>query len=197
MIIMNKQEIINFYNESSEKSKFSWEASRWFSEESQYERFAVAGSFLMPDCSVLDVGCGQGDFYKFIKSRYKNIKYKGIDFSESMIKKAKEKYSATFEKEDILENNEQFDCVFALGTFNLQVEKQQEYIKSHLKKCFDCCLNRVVICIKDNSCIEKYEQMYYYNPADVLKLSLDITSNVLLSTSFLPSEIVLCMYKIQ
>ena len=72
---MDKQEIIKFYNESCENSTSGWEASRWFSEESQYERFAIAAGFLLPECSVLDVGCGTGDFYEFIKSRYKNIKY--------------------------------------------------------------------------------------------------------------------------
>ena len=193
---MDKQEIIKFYNESCENSTSGWEASRWFSEESQYERFAIAAGFLLPECSVLDVGCGTGDFYEFIKSRYKNIKYKGIDFSESMIKKAQEKYKSNFENKDLIDINETFDCVFALGTFNLQTENHKEYIKNYLKKCFDCCNSRTVIFVKDNSCVEKYEQMKYYEPEEILKLALSLTPHVLLSTSFLPKEITLCMYKI-
>lgn len=193
---MDKQEIIKFYNESCENSKSGWEASRWFSEESQYERFAVAAGFLLPECSVLDVGCGTGDFYEFIKSRYKNIKYKGIDFSESMIKKAQEKYQSNFENKDLIDINEKFDCVFALGTFNLQTTNHEEYIKNYLKKCFDCCNNRTIIFVKDNSCVEQYQQMKYYEPEEILKLALSLTPHVLLSTSFLPKEITLCMYKI-
>lgn len=193
---MNKQEIINFYNESCKDSKFGWEASRWFSEESQYERFVVASSFITSECSILDVGCGTGDFYEFLISRYRNIKYKGIDFSDIMIKKAKEKYNSNFENVDLLEINEKFDCVFALGAFNLQTNEHEEYIKNHLNKCFNCCNNKCVIFIKDDSCIEKYEQMKYYKPEEVLKLALSITPHVLLSTSFLPNEITLCMYKV-
>jgi|688.fasta_scaffold22242_8 SAM-dependent methyltransferase len=194
---MNKEQIIKFYNESCENSEVGWQASRWFSEESQYERFVVAGSFLFPNCSVLDVGCGQGDFYEFIKCRYKNIKYKGIDFSKSMILKAKEKYKKDFENKDLLEVNEKFDCVFALGAFNLQVENQREYIKNHLEKCFECCNNRAVIFLKGNQPIEEYEQMCYYSPVEILELSLSITPNTLISTSFLPNEITVCLYKTQ
>ena len=194
---MDKQEIINFYNESCKDSKFGWQASKWFSEESQYERFAIAASFLLPEHSILDVGCGTGDFYEFLASRYKNIKYKGVDFSNAMIEKAKEKYNSNFENIDLLEINEKFDCVFALGTFNLQMNDHEKYIKQHINKCFECCNNKTIIFLKDNSCIEKYEQIKYYCAEDVLKLALSITPHVLLSTCFLPNEITLCMYKIK
>ena len=195
---MNKQQIIKFYNDSCEDSEFGWQASRWASEESQYERFAIAASFLLPNCSVLDVGCGTGDFYEFLKSRYKGIRYKGVDFSELMIEKAKQKYNSNFENADLSNIKEKFDYVFALGTFNLKSDEDQSlYFRNNIEKCFDLCEKRCVIFIKGDSSIAKYEDIHYYCPIEIMKSALSITPHVLISTSFLPYEITLCMYKTQ
>lgn len=41
--------------------------------------------------TVLDAGCGTGDFVKYLSSKKPNINIKAIDFSNSMIKKARKK----------------------------------------------------------------------------------------------------------
>ena len=45
---------------------------------------------LFEKCSILDIGCAQGGFYKILKSFLKSFSYTGIDNnSEKMIIKAK------------------------------------------------------------------------------------------------------------
>lgn len=43
--------------------------------------------------SILDVGCGRGDFGYYLLSMYPNLRYKGIDFNSIMIDVGKHKYS--------------------------------------------------------------------------------------------------------
>jgi len=54
--------------------------------------------------SVLDVGCGRGDFGNYLLSLYPNLTYTGIDFNPVMIDVGKYKYST-------------------LNNFNLKLEK--------------------------------------------------------------------------
>lgn len=66
-----------------------------------YKQFSNTRNFLWPEMKkfadlvrdnsqVLDLGCGNGRIYAASKS--KNIKYLGIDFSEGLIKEAREHF---------------------------------------------------------------------------------------------------------
>jgi SAM-dependent methyltransferase len=66
--------------------------------------------------SVLDMGCGNGQFYKFIKKKF-NCNYKGIDLSENQIKNCKQKYGPNiFECADMhtYKTNEKFDICYLI-----------------------------------------------------------------------------------
>lgn len=49
---------------------------------------------------VLDLGCGNGRLFELFRGR--NIEYIGVDFSEKLIEKAREKYGEHFQVADIL-----------------------------------------------------------------------------------------------
>ncbi len=49
---------------------------------------------------VLDLGCGNGRLFELFRG--KNIEYTGVDFSEKLIEKAREKYGEHFQVADIL-----------------------------------------------------------------------------------------------
>lgn len=61
--------------------------------------------------SVLDVGCGRGDFGNYLLTLYPNLKYTGIDLNPVMIDVGKHKYSS-------------------LNNFNLKLEKFDSTYKS-------------------------------------------------------------------
>lgn len=62
---MDSNEIAAYYDETCRNSQYGWQASLLFSEDDQYVRFATVNSIIAPNSSVLDVGCGQGDFCPF------------------------------------------------------------------------------------------------------------------------------------
>src|SRR5262245_13511256 len=62
----------------------------WGSRESQQLRFdilAQVGS--MDNARVLDVGCGMGDLYEWLRERGRRVDYCGIDITPAMIETAR------------------------------------------------------------------------------------------------------------
>jgi 2-polyprenyl-3-methyl-5-hydroxy-6-metoxy-1,4-benzoquinol methylase len=53
------------------------------------ERFEKTANFIKDGSSVLDLGCGKGEFLQFLKIKKPNCKMMGIDFSSSAIEYAK------------------------------------------------------------------------------------------------------------
>lgn len=89
--------------------------------------------------SILDFGCGKGDFYGFMKENNISVQYFGIDINENLIALAKQKYpEAEFFIIDIEEEafERSFDIIFVCGVFNLRVTGIEESMKNVLKKLF-------------------------------------------------------------
>ena len=85
----------------------------WGSVYSQQKRFDILLDIGVDiNDSVLDVGCGYGDFSKDF------VNYLGIDLREDAITMAKNKYSdVKFELKSIYDINDTYDWVFASGIF--------------------------------------------------------------------------------
>ncbi len=112
-------------------------------------------------CRVLDIGCGTGDYLMALRDR--NIEYVGIDFSKSMIARAKERFRNmdlaarySFEVADALNlpyENASFDLVLAIGLIEYfdAPEKLLESIRRVVKP------NGILICQSINrSWIPRY-----------------------------------------
>ncbi len=75
-----------------------FEAQEFFSSERKKKNDLYLGEkffltkLLFEKCSILDIGCAQGGFYKILRSYLKSFSYTGVDSSERMILEAKRKY---------------------------------------------------------------------------------------------------------
>lgn len=90
--------------------------------------------------SILDVGCGHGEFYKYLASRVEEYDYIGIDIMEEYINLASKSYeNAKFICEDFMQFDFQkkFDYVFACGTLNSKLENHQEKHFAMIKKMYE------------------------------------------------------------
>ena len=75
---MAKDEIVkDFFNKLVEKHGYSPKSLAYSGEKSQKIKFNIVTEVGIEDnCSVLDVGCGFGDYFNYLKQRgIKNIKY--------------------------------------------------------------------------------------------------------------------------
>ncbi|MBQ2294299.1 MAG: class I SAM-dependent methyltransferase [Spirochaetales bacterium] len=86
-----KERIREYYlpklkNEKSDSGCLGWE-----NEQAQELRFEVLKNIFFHGASVLDVGCGLGNLYDYLKKQDYNFKYTGVDILPEMIFRAKEK----------------------------------------------------------------------------------------------------------
>jgi len=116
--MLNKEieEIIELNNEFYQKHSESFDRSR----EYYWEGFKDALKYIKKGQKILDLGCGNARFYKFLKENNSEIEYLGVDSNEKFIKENKIKYpEANFELKDIISNspqtNEKFNIIVIFG----------------------------------------------------------------------------------
>ena len=124
--------------ESEEKRKYisdfySWRCSKdvndpdvvgWTDKESQYGRFDEFNQNIQNGDTVLDYGCGVGDFFGYLKEKEKDVQYFGVDIQPIMIDRSKKKYPDGKFKLclSINEINQKFDWIVASGVFTVGLD---------------------------------------------------------------------------
>lgn len=96
--------------------------SLFWSKGRQKIRFQVLSEHIHSGMTILDYGCGFGDFYSYLKSKNIDVNYIGIDIVDEFIHEAQKIHSdGTFLIREL--NNDyldlQIDYAVASGTFNL------------------------------------------------------------------------------
>lgn len=108
--------------------------------------------------SVLDIGCGRGDFGDYVLSRYPNVKYTGFDSNQLMIDIGKLKFSQKyspfrFNLEQLSFNNtitteQTYDYVYNINNMSIDYgiwpdiskdDNRYMYFKMMLQKSLDLC----------------------------------------------------------
>ncbi len=130
-----------YYSEKVKLHGDKAEGVDWNSKESQYLRFHQLSQVITEKTfTILDVGCGYGEYIQFLTSNMYQFTYTGYDVSEEMIRLASEKFN-TFENcrfTSKMENAE-FDYSIASGIFNVRLnlatnEEWLVYIKEQLSE---------------------------------------------------------------
>ncbi len=98
-----------FYKESICRFGISAQGVHWNSQSSQYKRFEILSEFIkddIPNASIVDVGCGMGEYYNYLMDEnLEPKKYIGIDCEEDMINISKKRYPKTnFLIQNVLED---------------------------------------------------------------------------------------------
>ena len=164
----------------------------------RYEILSQIGD--LNDCSILDVGCGFGDFYGFLLAKGLRVDYKGYDMNPNLIEVAKDKYpSARFEVRNFFteEINEKFDYIVSSSTFNNKLQQIDNYafIKKVIKKCFDLCKIGTSINMMTSYVDFEAEHGFYYSPEEIFKYCKTLTDKVTLRHDYCLYEFTLYLYK--
>ena len=124
-----------FYKASLQKFGLTCRALHWNSEQSQQTRFRVLLSFVedsLLTCKVVDVGCGFGDLYYFMKQ--KPLQYIGIDVMAEMVQEAKKRTGCEiFQLDALVDELPTADYYFCSGAMNI-LQKSETYI--FIENCF-------------------------------------------------------------
>lgn len=128
-----------FYKKSYLSHGISAKGVHWHSKETQYIRFEIISSYIkdFPNSSIIDVGCGFGEYIKFLNE--KNITYKeylGIDCEEFILLEAKKRFRENlFINCDILKDSiPKGDYLICSGALNIL--KKDDFYKA-IERCFN------------------------------------------------------------
>ena len=109
----------------------------WNTAQSQRVRFeALTSVGPLRGAKILDIGCGLGAFWGFLRERKLRVDYTGLDLFPNMVQEAQRLYpEAKFEARLILSRPyppRRFDYSFLSGVFNVKVEDNWKYMRAIL-----------------------------------------------------------------
>lgn len=197
-----KQTLIDFYRQNYEFYGDSIQAVAWYTKDTQRKRFDALVSFWdIRNCSILDVGSGLGDFWAYLKENEILVKYTGIDIYKEFVDRSKYKYigQAEFILKDINEVTDNYDYIFASGTFNHKHEHNETYIRETIKNMYKLSRKGLAFNLlslytppnmKDNS------MFYYYDPDKIFEFCKSLTENVKLKHDYLPNDFTIALSKV-
>ena len=93
----------------------------------------------LPEASVLDLGCGYGDFFRFLRASGHRGPFVGYDIVPGMIAKARELHGEAADRQWRIgsEPAETVDFVIASGIFNVKGGASQELWAVHVNATID------------------------------------------------------------
>ncbi|MFA8342132.1 MAG: class I SAM-dependent methyltransferase [Rhodothermaceae bacterium] len=175
--------------------------SLWGSEYSQQVRFKVfAKHFDLRNANILDVGCGFGDLFGFLKANNINFSnYSGFDINENHLGVAQKKYpAANFQLVDLLkdETTDQFDFVFASGIFFLKCDNWTEYFLKMVKKMFKLSKKGIAFNLLSCHSVSPDDVSYYSKPKEIVALlTKELSPFIILDHSYKQNDYTLFIYK--
>ena len=175
----------------------------------QYSRFKnlLRCCEISKNDTILDLGCGTGEFYEFVK-KFKISKYCGIDFLDEFIIVGKKKYKnikkvkfkkLDFEAKQIPKN---YDWIFLSGSFNDKKKNSKQMMFKTLKKMYLACKKGIVFNSLSKHVDYEDSKLFYSSPEDVLKFSTKnlskfyvLRSDYRLKKNTIPFEYSMCIKK--
>jgi SAM-dependent methyltransferase len=173
---LGKKELLSFYNRHLKDFGDAPQAVRWTPEGQlwRYENLLkMADDFTGK--TVLDFGCGKGDFYGFLRKKDNFFHYCGIDINENLISLARRKYpEAEFLALDIEEETFQrtFDLILVCGVFNLRVAGIEETMKNIVKRLFGLCAEALHLNFLSYYIPRRTTELFYVKPEELLQFAV-------------------------
>jgi SAM-dependent methyltransferase len=168
---------------------------------SQEKRFeALLGLGDLHHRHVLDVGCGFGDFLRFLLDRGIEPRYTGLDICAPMIERCRSTFPVSagrFLVGDVLEHcpDERYDYVVASGIFGLDADDARSRIAPTVRRMFSWCGIGMAVNFLSRRTPTPAESRVYVEPSDALEMGLALSSAVRIDHSYLPNDFTLHIYK--
>lgn len=178
------------YDEAFARGKNRHSRVCWDDASRQYHRFAeIYRSMDASDCSVLDVGCGNGEFLRFLHFMGFTGSYTGVDINDSLLNEARESFpSHQFIKADILTDRlEEHDVVVMSGLFNLNFGQDISFAYDFVATMYSRCKHRTIFNALTSHVNFREESMFYLDPSALMSFIItNISPRVEIRHGFVP-----------
>ena len=172
----------------------------WGTEQGQKLRFSILNDIgINPKSSILDVGCGRGDFYGFLMEGGFSGLYKGIDITPRMVEIAKNRYGEElFSERDLIEfplPDESFDFVLASGIFYLKLSDNMLFLEKMVEALFKISREGLAFNCLSDTARKKSGREFYYDSLEVVRYCDKLTPNVILRDDYKENDFTIYMKK--
>jgi ubiquinone/menaquinone biosynthesis C-methylase UbiE len=149
--------------------------------------------------SVLDVGCGFGDFSGWLERQGVEVAYTGVDINPRLIDTARKRYPrARFEVVDLQEStfSESFDFVVSSSAFNLKLQTIDNYTfaSDMLRRAYAVARRGVAVDFLSSYADFYGDEAFHYEPERMLALAKAITKRVCLRHDYPLFEFCVYLY---
>lgn len=164
------------------------------SEEKQRIRHQVHATSLSGPCpSVLDIGCGLGDFYRYLKNQGQACHYTGFDLVPEYIVTCRTRYpEAYFEVHDIFREpiNGFYDTIVMSQVLNNKYQRSDNLLvmKKALSLAFEHTRVSVSVDMMSSYVDFQNSELFYYSPEEIFQFAKSIARRVLLRHDYRPFE---------
>ena len=168
---------------------------------SQKLRFeSICDIGLKENQTLLDIGCGFGDLYKYLNTNFKNIAYKGLDINDELIKIGRSYHiNIDLENIDIIEDKFEYkyDWVVGSGLFNYRLVNQNnfEYIKKMTKRMFEISNKGIAIDFMHHYVDYISNESFYIDPNQMIHYFRTMSDKIILKMDYLKFECMFFIYK--
>ena len=192
-----------YYKNLFNKFGYSPESLGWHKGNQFLRFYQLTNHWELDNSSILDVGCGFGDFNKYLEiNKITKYNYLGIDLLNDFITEANKQYSnenINFIKGNFIKTNidTNIDYSIASGTFNYKIKEIDcyDYVYDNMKKMFEISNKAIAIDFLSSRVDYFHKHNFNYSPSKILEMAYDLSRRVILNNSFLPFEFAIVIFK--
>jgi SAM-dependent methyltransferase len=173
----------------------------WGSRESQHLRFSVlAGIGSMQGTRILDVGCGLGDFYEWLRQQGIGCDYHGIDITPAMIAMARERFpEARFDVGTLTGDMDaivgEYDYIVASGIFYRRQISAMDFMHQMLGAMYAHCTRGIAFNSLSLWTSSQDAGEFYADPLATLEFSRTLTPWIVLRHDYHLRDFTMYLYR--
>ena len=199
MTPQEKAETIKRYEDRYARLGAGAQALGWRDQAQQELRFTVLAQVDELDGkSVLDVGCGFGDFYEYLLRQGKRPHYVVIDVAPTLLDVARQRHPGVrFEERDLLAQpmSEGFDYVIESGVFNHRLSDNERFTRDMLAAMYAASRCGVAANLMSHHVDYQEDHLYYYSPEAYLEYGRTVSRFVTVRHDYPLYEFTIYMYR--
>jgi SAM-dependent methyltransferase len=193
-----KRSLVSLYEDRYAEMGEDVRTLGWKSREDQRLRFQVLCD--IGDLSgrrVCDVGCGFGDLHDYLRTRFGEVRYSGLDLSPSLVARARERHpGVAFRVQDILEEPpERADYFLLSGALNYRFSDNMQLTRDMLAVMFERADEGVAVNFLTSYVNFQQPHNFHHSPEAVFALARTLTRWVSLRHDYPLWEFTVYLYR--
>lgn len=149
--------------------------------------------------TILDVGCGMGDYADYLTGRFRDFTYSGIDISPKMVETARQAHpSLDIQMGNIIKDAMgRFDVITANGIFYLLGPGAPTLMKEMVARMYALSIRAVAFNSLSSWAHDKEEGEFYADPLETTEFCRQLTPWVVLRHDYHPRDFSVYLYREQ